>query len=460
MFVNRLSPSTRTIRRTVALLSLFAFAAAACSDDKNDAVTTTSAAASGGGSSASTTTTETPLPMGDIVATALTAHVFTELAGLAVDAGLVETLRGGPFTVFAPTDDAFAKLPLDVLHAVQDNPDMLTAVLTHHVVAGAISPDQMAEGELTTVAGDTLTVTKVGDQFYVDGNAVGAGVEATNGYVYVMGDVLVPALGDIIDVATTLPGFETLAALVTQADLVDTLKGDGPFTVFAPADPAFAALPSAIVDTVTGDNALLTTVLTHHVIAGRYNLDQLPDGPIKTVAGDELMIAHVDGVTYVDGNAVTVQNVQATNGVIHVMSNVLVPALGDIIDVATTLPGFSTLASLVTQANLVDTLKGEGPFTVFAPTDDAFDALDAATKAKVLADPELLATVLTYHVVPGKLTTEQLTEGKLTTVAGVDLTVTKVDGVTYIDGNPIVIQNVQATNGVIQVMGAVLVPES
>ncbi|MGB8860080.1 MAG: fasciclin domain-containing protein [Ilumatobacteraceae bacterium] len=459
MFVNRQSPPHRSIRRAVAVLSLFAFAAAACSDDKNDAVTTTSASA-GASAAAATTTTETPLPMGDIVATALTCHVCTELAGLAVDAGLVETLRGGPFTVFGPVDDAFAKLPLDVLHAVQDNPDMLKAVLLHHVVAGAITPDQLAAGELTTAGGDKLTITKDGDNFYADGNLIGTPVEATNGYVYLMNDVLVPAIGDIIDVATTLPGFGTLAALVTQADLVDTLKGDGPFTVFAPADPAFAALPSAIVDTVTGDNALLTTVLTHHVIAGKYNLDQLPEGKIKTVAGDELTITKADGVTYIDGNAVTVQNVQATNGVIHVMSNVLVPALGDIIDVATTLPGFSTLATLVTQAGLVDTLKGDGPFTVFAPTDDAFDALDSATRAKVLADPALLTTVLTYHVVPGKLTTDQLTEGKLKTVAGVELTVTKVDGVTYIDGNPIAIQNVQASNGVIQVMGAVLVPKA
>ena len=103
VFVNRQSPPHRSARRAVALLSLFAFAAAACSDDKNDAITTTSAASAV--ASSTTTDVETPLPMGDIVATALTAHVFTELAGLAVDAGLVDTLRGGPFTVFAPTDD-------------------------------------------------------------------------------------------------------------------------------------------------------------------------------------------------------------------------------------------------------------------------------------------------------------------------------------------------------------------
>ncbi len=206
-------------------------------------------------------------------------------------------------------------------------------------------------------------------------------------------------------------------------------------------DEAFAALPTAVVDIVAGDDALLPTVLTHHVIAGKYNLDQLPKGTIKTLAGDDLTITKIDGVTYIDGNAVTVQNVQATNGVIHVASNVLVPALGDIIDVATTLPGFTTLASLVTQADMVDTLKGEGPFTVFAPA-DAFDALDPATLNAVLADPELLATVLTYHVIAGKLNTDQLVEGTITTVAGIDLTFTKIDRVTYIDGNPILVQNV------------------
>ena len=452
--MNRQSHPHRSIRRAVALLSLFAFAAAACSDDKNDAVTTTSSAASAG----STTTTEVAEPMGDIVATALTNQVFTQLAGMVLDAGLVETLRGGPFTVFAPTDAAFQKLPLDVLHAVEDNPEMLKTVLLHHVVAGAITPEQLTAGDLTTAAGTTLVVTEVDGSFYVEGNLVGPAVEATNGFVYVMGDALVPALGDIIDVATTLPGFGTLADLVTQAALIDTLKSEGPFTVFAPTDPAFAALPPAIVDAVVSDPTILDTVLKYHVISGKYNLDQLPVGPIMTVAGVELTVTKSDGVTYIDGNAVTVQNVQATNGVIHVMSNVLVPPLGDIIDVATTLPGFGTLASLVTQADLITTLKGEGPFTVFAPTDDAFDALDTATLNAVLADPALLSKVLTYHVLAGKFTTDQLVEGTMETVSGDTITITKVDGVTYINDNPILVQNVQATNGVIQVMGAVLVP--
>ena len=148
----------------------------------------------------------------------LTSHVFTELAGLAVDAGLVDALRKGPFTVFAPTDAAFDKLPVDVLHTVQDNADTLKTVLLHHVVEGAIGPDKLAVGNLKTLAGDSLSVTKVGDKFFVDGNPVGDGVEATNGFVYVMNDVLVPSLGTVVDVAVAFKnaGFGRLVDAVTK----------------------------------------------------------------------------------------------------------------------------------------------------------------------------------------------------------------------------------------------------
>ena len=301
----------------------------ACSSDPNDAVTTTAPA----GSEASTTVPLTPLPMGDVVATALTNQVFTQLAGMVVDAGLVDALRGGPFTVFAPTDSAFDKLPVDLLHAVQDfdgdgdgKKELVETVLLHHVVAGAITPEQLAEGTLTSLAGTTLEVTKVGDQWYVEGNPMGAGVEASNGWVYVMSDVLVPAIGDIVDVAVTLPGFATLVDLVTQAELAATLKGEGPFTVFAPLDAAFAKLPADTLNAVLRDSELLTTVLTYHVLPGAYTLDQLQPGTYTTVAGVDLTVTvDAEGRTLVNGFEIAVQNVRATNGVIHVLTDVLTP---------------------------------------------------------------------------------------------------------------------------------------
>lgn len=448
---------------------------AACSSDAADGSPTTLVAPTTTAPAATTTiegATTTVAPgsgagpngavLPDIVGRVTTGVVFTELAGLAIDAGLVETLQGpGPFTVFAPTDAAFAKLPLDVLHAVQDDPKLLARVLTYHVLPGKLAVADLQDGEMKTVSGDMITITKVGDATYINGNLIAtADVEASNGMVHVMNDVLVPPLGDIIDVATALPGFGTLASLVTAADLIDTLRGDGPFTVFAPTDAALAKLPTDIVDALTADKDLLTSVLTYHVLAGKVNLAELPEGDVETVSGAVIHVTKVDGMTYINGNPVLVGNVEATNGIIHVIGDALVPPLGDIIDVATTLPGFETLATLVTQAGLVDTLKGDGPFTVFAPVDAAFAGLPKATLDAVLADPELLTTVLTYHVVAGKLTTADLVDGKLETVAGVDLTISHDDnGAVLVDGHPIAVQNVEATNGIIQVMGDVLVPE-
>lgn len=323
------------------MLVCVSIAGAACASDPDDATPATTAAPAVTAAPEVTETTaaeaaaDTTVALvegadastPDIVGTALLANVFGQLAGLVVDAGLVETLRGGPFTVFAPTDDAFAKIPLDVLHTVEDDPDLLATVLTYHVVPGALKVADLAEGELETVAGATLTVTKDGDTTYINGNPIAAAdVVASNGIIHVMGDVLVPPIGDVIDVATALPGFGTLAELVTSAGLVETLKGEGPFTVFAPLDSAFEALPAATLSAVQADPALLSTVLTYHVVPGKLSTSDLQPGKLTTVAGVDLTVTVDDaGVVSIDGNPIALPNVQATNGVIHVMGAVLVP---------------------------------------------------------------------------------------------------------------------------------------
>ncbi len=328
------------------MLTCVALAGTACASDGDDAAVETTApiaapiaapttAVVAADSDATTTSTAGSAEDGsaaneegppDLVGTALSNAVFTQLAGLVVEAGLVETLRGGPFTVFAPTDAAFAKLPLDVFHTVQDDPDLLPAVLTYHVVPGTLMAADLEPGQLETVSGAELTITKDGETTYVNGNPIAtADVVASNGVVHVMGDVLVPPIGDIIEVATTLPGFATLAELVTTAGLVPTLQGEGPFTVFAPLDSAFEALPAATLAAVQADPNLLSTVLTYHVVAGKLSTADLVEGPLMTVAGVELTVSKEGGATLLDGKPIALANVQATNGVIHVMADVLVP---------------------------------------------------------------------------------------------------------------------------------------
>jgi uncharacterized surface protein with fasciclin (FAS1) repeats len=186
------TPPTSPARAGLALVAAAALALAtsACADDLSDAPTTTLAPAT----TAAPATTETPDQMFDIVGTALEATVFTELAGLVVDAGLVDTLRSdGPFTVFAPTDAAFAKIPTATLHQVQDDPELLATVLTYHVVPGKLTLADLQPGTLTTVAGVDLEVTRTGDTVFINGFEIAASdVMATNGVIHVMDDVLLP----------------------------------------------------------------------------------------------------------------------------------------------------------------------------------------------------------------------------------------------------------------------------
>jgi uncharacterized surface protein with fasciclin (FAS1) repeats len=165
----------------------------ACSEDPADTSPTTTAAPAAT-TAPSTTAAEVEIGPYDIVGTALHGVVFTQLAGMVVDAGLVDTLRSeGPFTVFAPTNEAFRKLPLDALHGVQDDPELLATVLTYHVVPGALQLADLEDGPLTTVSGLDLEVSHDGDDVLINGLPVAAGdIEATNGVVHVMGDVLLP----------------------------------------------------------------------------------------------------------------------------------------------------------------------------------------------------------------------------------------------------------------------------
>lgn len=183
----------------IAIFGCLAVGIVACGEDASDQPSTTTNSAS----EPTTTTTSTlppyESPLGDVVGEALVAGRFTTLAGMLVEADLVQALRAdGPFTVFAPTDDAFAAVPADTLDAVFADRDLLTAVLTYHVVAGEIitMADLMAMDDgstLTTLQGATLTVTHDGDTVLIDGNAIAVGdVPATNGTIHVIGGVLVP----------------------------------------------------------------------------------------------------------------------------------------------------------------------------------------------------------------------------------------------------------------------------
>jgi uncharacterized surface protein with fasciclin (FAS1) repeats len=271
---------------------------------------------------------------------------------------------------------------------------------------------------------------------------------------------------DIVDTAVAAGKFNTLATALTEAGLVDTLKGEGPFTVFAPTDEAFAKLPPGTVEGLLADKAALTKVLTYHVVAGSVDSKAVAGlQNAETVSGDSVKIAVKNGSVFINDSKVVTADIKAGNGIIHVIDTVLLPpsapATGtkDIVDTAVAAGNFKTLATALTAAGLIDTLKGEGPFTVFAPTDEAFAKLPPGTVEGLLADKAKLTAVLTYHVVPGKVmaaNAAKLTSAR--TVQGSEIKIAANGGTVKINDATVTAADIEASNGVIHVIDTVILP--
>jgi uncharacterized surface protein with fasciclin (FAS1) repeats len=279
--------------------------------------------------------------------------------------------------------------------------------------------------------------------------------------------------GNIVQVAQGDPRFSILAEAVTAADLAGTLSAGGPYTVFAPTNDAFAALLSELnltKDQLLADKPLLTTVLKYHVLAARVAKADVPLGqPITPLDGGIFKIDQSGSdLVITDGRNRTAQvvtaDIPASNGVIHAIDKVLLPADQDIVQTAAANPSFSILVEAVTAANLAGTLSGPGPFTVFAPTDAAFGALLTElgiTKDQLLADSALLTKVLTYHVLPARVLKAQVPVGTpITTVEGETFTVDGSLAITDQRGRKanITATDILASNGVIHVVDKVILP--
>ena len=273
-----------------------------------------------------------------------------------------------------------------------------------------------------------------------------------------------PQQKDVVDTAVSAGSFKTLVAAVKAAGLVETLKGEGPFTVFAPTDEAFAKLPAGTVEALLKpeNKARLQAILTYHVVPGKVMAaDVVKLSGAVTVQGQQVDIAVTDGTVTVDKAKVLKTDIACSNGVIHVIDSVILPAESDIVDIAVAAGSFKTLAAALTAAGLADTLKGEGPFTVFAPTDEAFAKLPAGTVESLLKpeNREKLVAILTYHVVPGKVLAKDVVKLKSAkTVNGKEVTVKVGDAGVMVDGAKVVATDIETSNGVIHVIDSVILP--
>ena len=275
---------------------------------------------------------------------------------------------------------------------------------------------------------------------------------------------------DIVDTAIAAGSFETLVTAVQAAELEGALRGEGPFTVFAPTDEAFNALPEGTLEELLADpTGQLQQILLYHVVPGKVMAADVSDGlEAETLQGSTVSFSVMDGEVKINDATIVSTDIEASNGVIHVIDAVILPPAEeeaaeelDIVDTAIAAGSFETLVTAVQAAELEGALRGEGPFTVFAPTDAAFNALPDGTLEELLADPTGdLQQILLYHVVPGRVMAADVSDGlEAETLQGSTVSFAEgANGELHINEAVIVSTDIEASNGVIHVIDAVILP--
>jgi len=362
--------------------------------------------------------------------------------------------------------------------------DQAKEIVLRHVVTAKVPAAAVTTGDVATIGGELVGLVKTpqgGVQINYKGgvsNVVTADVQASNGVIHVIDSVILPApaparsapVGDVVDVAVGAGSFKTLVKIVSDLGLVDTLKNAEALTVFAPSDDAFAKLPAGTLESLTADQA--KEIVLRHVVTAKVPAAAVTTGDVATIGGELIgLVKTPQGgvqINYKGGvsNVVTA-DVQASNGVIHVIDNVILPApapkaaapAGDVVDVAVGAGSFTTLVKIVSDLGLVDTLKAAKEVTIFAPSDAAFAKLPAGTLESLTAD-QAKAIVL-RHVVAAKVPAAVVVSGNVRTFGNemIELIKTAQGGVQirYNGGvSNVVTADVNASNGIIHVIDKVI----
>ena len=381
-----------------------------------------------------------PVATKDIIQLAQSTSNLSTFVTAVNAAGLTSALKGpGPFTVFAPSNAAFADVDAGTLEALLADPAALADLLKYHVVSGEKMSGDLTSGSVSTLlSGKSINVMVSGGMITLNSTA---GVEtadqdATNGVIHIIDEVLIyPGFEvpkkSIYDLAASSPSLSTLqAALDMFPDLVSALDSDGSYTVFAPTNDAFAALLGVIGQTSLNNvpESVIERLLKYHVIAGASLMStDLTDGQqaATLLSADDKITVGIDGTSVtINGANVTTADVEASNGIVHILDAVLVPSLelsivNTIVEPAYFNKNFSILTEAVVKADLLGTLTNPSAnLTLFAPDNAAFAAAGITSIAGLTADD--LTPILTYHVLGSEVFANALppTGSAVTTLGG------------------------------------------
>lgn len=371
--------------------------------------------------------------------------------------------KTGSFTVFAPTDAAFtAFLSTAGFSKIEDVPnDVLKPILLYHVVGTTVMSSAVSTGYVSTIS--PVDTDKFLSIFIEKGSGVKinnsasvtmADVMADNGVIHVIDKVITPlSVGELVAVN---PDLSSLANAVVSQNLLNTLKDkNGTFTVFAPNNAGFAKYSSLPAD--------VKSLLLYHVIGSKNYSSGLSTGYYNSLSkfGEypvSIKIMTTPEVKINNSAKVVKADIAGTNGVVHIIDDVIFQP--SVVAIAQHNPNFSILVQAVIKAGLAETLSGNGPFTVFAPTNDAFNALFATLKVSGIEalTKEQLTPILLYHVVQSNVRSGSLSSGKVTTLNGqIDVNVGTT--VSINTSAKVVATDIQGINGIVHVLDQVLIPK-
>ncbi len=284
------------------------------------------------------------------------------------------------------------------------------------------------------------------------------GQHATNGMT---GVIIVNSSNSIYDIVSSSADHTTLKVAIDACALDGTLSGPGPFTLFAPTDAAFNLLPAGTVTALLNDIPQLTDILKQHVVGASVMSTMLSNNQVvTTLNGTDVTVTINSMGVFIDNAMVIVADIVADNGVVHVIDAVLLPpATNSIYDIVSSSADHTTLKVAIDACALDGTLSGPGPFTLFAPTDAAFNLLPAGTVTALLNDIPQLTDILKHHVVGASVMSGMLSNGQIVnTLLGTDVTVTINSMGVFIDNAQVIVADIVADNGVVHVIDAVLLP--
>lgn len=384
---------------------------------------------------------------------------LTTLSEVMSNAGLLEKLgQPGHYTLFAPTNEAFEQLGIDVLERIQSDSEALKALVNFHILDSVqCSEAIMAGSSYETLEGNNIEIGCDGESLTVNGVKMvrRKDIVTTNGVIHLIDQVLVP---DSAKQVMELVGSSqsTFGDFVSELGLSGSMQSDGEYTLLAPINGAFTD------EVMSMDQRLLKIILESHILKNKIVLGQLYNGQrLETIGGKFLRVFIYRTAVCIENSCLIRGSKEGSNGALHLMRTLLKPAEKTLLEILTENGGFKIFLSLMEAAGLTDVLQQEGDFTLFAPTDKAFAALSESDLSLLKNNIDALRTILLYHINNGVFLGGGLEAGAtnlLKSLQGSNLKVLLKNNSMQVNSVQVPESDIMATNGVVHFVNQVLYP--